>query len=140
MVFDTLPEDPKPDEFGKQNWAWYAGVAIGQAKKKGDFAVEFDFQWARAQAVPDYDFSGIGRGNTAGAGLYSENINGSAKDKEKKPKRTTAKNAVGPCNYRGWELDFLYLLTNNLSVDINFKMSWTLDKRLGGNRRYTGDS
>lgn len=130
LVLATSNTNSTPINFGKQNWGWYVGLAIGQAKKAGDFAVEVDYQWVQAQTVADYDFSGIGRGNSGGAGLYTTAIDGS------NGIITNAKDAVGPCNYKGWEVDFLYLFTNNISMDINFKMSNTLDKKLGGNRRF----
>ena len=115
--------------FGKQNWGWYAGVAIGQVRKQGDFAIEADYQWVQAQTVPEFDFSGIGRGNAAKAGLVTTNLDGSGN-------YTIVSNAVGPCNYQGFEIDLLYAFTNNLSVEENFKWSTTLDKSIGPNIKY----
>jgi len=115
--------------YGKQNWGWYAGVAIGQIKKQGDFAVEFDYQWVQAQVVPEFDFNGIGRGNATKTGLYTVNLDGSGDYQ-------IASNAVGCGNYQGFEVDLLYAFTNNLSVEENFKWSKTLDKQLGPNIHY----
>lgn len=115
--------------FGKQNWAWYAGVAIGQIKKQGDFALEIDYQWVQAQAVPEYDFNGIGRGNAAKVGLITTDLDGAGNYQ-------IAPNAVGVGNYQGFEIDLLYAFTNNLSVEENFKWSTTLDKQLGPNIYY----
>jgi hypothetical protein len=112
--------------FGKQNWGWYAGVVVGQLRKQGDWSIETDFQWVQAQTVPDYDFSGIGRGNVARQGLYTTNIDGSGH-------YTIAENAVGPCNYYGFEVDALYAFTNNLTIEEKFVWSHTLDKQLGPN-------
>jgi hypothetical protein len=129
LVLATSATDPATINFGKQNWGWYVGLVIGQAKKKGNFAIEIDYQWVQAQAIPDYDFSGIGRGNAAGIGLYTTNIDGSGTV-------TNAQTAVGPCNYRGFEIDFLYLFTNNLLVELNFKLSNTLNKGIGPDLKY----
>jgi hypothetical protein len=129
----TIPKTSPPwipkKNFGKQNWGWYAGVSIGQVKKRGDFAIDIDYQWVQAQAVPGYDCSGIGRGNAAGVGLYTTNVDGSGD-------YTTTANATGPCNYRGFEIDALYAFTNNLTVEENFKWSTTLNKEIGPNIKY----
>lgn len=112
-----------------QNWGWYAGITIGVAKKAGDWAVDANYQWVQAQAVPDYDVLGLGRGNTAKVGLYTNNINGSGGP-------TTRKTAGGNCNYKGFELEGLYALTNNLVVQQTFRYSTTLAKKIGGSHRY----
>lgn len=124
-----VPSDLPTKNFGKQNWGWYIGVAVGQVRKKGDWAVETNFQVAQAQVIPDYDFLGIGRGNAASEGLYTTNLNGSGS-------YTTIQNAVGPCNYYGFEIDALYAFTDNLSVEENFKWSHTLNTNIGPNLKY----
>ncbi len=129
---DPIPKTPPPGptkNFGKQNWAWYAGVSVGQIKKQGDFAIDMDYQWVQAQSVPEFDFSGIGRYNAAKAGLYTTNTDGSGD-------YTIVSNATGPCNYQGFEVDLLYAFTNNLTVEENFKWSTTLDKQIGPDIKY----
>ncbi len=113
----------------KQNWGWYVGVTIGVAKKAGDWAFDANYQWVQAQTVPDYDVLGLGRGNTAKVGLYTNNINGSGGP-------TTRQTAVGNCNYKGFELEGLYALTNNLVIQQTFRYSTTLAKKIGGSHRY----
>ncbi|HSX26597.1 MAG TPA: hypothetical protein VLE89_06290 [Chlamydiales bacterium] len=113
----------------RQNWGWYAGVSIGVAKKAGDWAIDANYQWVQAQTVPDYDVLGIGRGNVAKVGLYTNNIDGSGGE-------TTQATAVGNCNYKGFELEGLYALTNNLVVQQTFRYSTTLNKNIGPNIRY----
>lgn len=110
--------------FGKQNWGWYTGVSIGLLKKKYDWAVDGNFQWVQAQAVPSYDANGIGRGNSDDAGLYTAKNDGSLGP-------TTTKTATGKGNYYGFSLDGSYLFTDNLTINPNFQCSWTLDKNLG---------
>lgn len=115
----------------RQNWGWYAGMSIGLVKKQYDFAIDANYQWCQAQTVPDFDGSGIGRGNTAGVGLYTNNINGNPASGA-----TTAATAVGSGNFKGFEIEALYAFTDNLTVLQNFKYSTTLNKSIGPNLRY----
>jgi len=113
----------------KQNLAWYAGVSIGVVKKQGDWAIDANYQWVQAQAIPDFDVLGIGRGNTAKVGLYTQSSDGSGG-------ATTQQTAVGNCNYYGFEIEGLYAITDKLVVQQNFKYSNTLNKQIGPNETY----
>lgn len=110
--------------FGKQNWGWYTGVSLGLVKKRFDWAVDANFQWLQAQAVPSFDMNGIGRGNTGSAGLYTKNDAGSLGP-------TTKATAAGNGNYYGFEIDGLFAFTDNITCQQDVKMSWTLDEELG---------
>lgn len=112
------------EAFGKQNWAWYAGVSIGLVKKQYDWAIDANFQWVEAQSIPNFDVNGIGRGNAAGVGLYTVNADGSGG-------ANTKANATGNTNFYGFEVESLYAFTDNLTILQNFKWSWTLDKNIG---------
>lgn len=101
-------------------WAWYAGVALGMVRKQGDWAIEANYQWVQAQAIPDFDVSGIGHGNSAGVGLYTANIDGEGA-------ATTISTAVGSCNYKGFDVDVFYAFTDNLTIQSNYRMSHTLN-------------
>jgi hypothetical protein len=109
--------------------AWYAGLSVGKIIKKGDWAFDMNYQWVQAQAVPDYDSSGIKRGNTANVGMYTTNIDGTGKP-------TTSKNAVGNENFCGLQAEILYAITNSLTVLYNFKYANTLNKDIGPNLRF----
>ncbi len=115
--------------FRRLNGAWYAGVSIGQVKKRGDWAIDTNFQWVEAQAIPEFDASGIGRGNAAGVGFYTLNINGTGGP-------TSQATAVGRTNYKGYLLDVLYAFTNNLTLFQSFQISRTLNKTVGPNLKY----
>ena len=104
----------------KANWAGYLGFSLGEVRKQGDWSIDIDYQWVQAQAVPAYDFAGIGRGNAAGVGLYAVD------SKDAAP--TTKLTATGPCNYKGFEATFLYLFTNNLTLRQTYQMSTRLQK------------
>jgi hypothetical protein len=121
--------DVTGESFGKQNWGWYAGVSIGVVKKQFDWAVDANFQWLQLQAVPDFDANGIGRGNAAGDGVYTTHSDGSGGP-------TSRALATGNTNYYGFELEGLYAFTDNLTLQNNFKWSWTLDKDIGPNIIY----
>jgi hypothetical protein len=113
----------------KENLGAYIGVSIGTAKKRGDWALDANYQWVQQQAVPDFDSLGIGRGNTAKVGTYTNNISG-------KGGATTQATAVGNTNFKGFEIEGLYAITDNLVVQQNFKYSNTLDKNIGPNINY----
>jgi hypothetical protein len=86
----------------KSNKATYVGFAMGEARKKGDWALDSNFQWVQPQAIPDFDFGGIGAG-TAISTIYE----------------TTS--------YIGGLFEFLYLITDNLTISQQFKYSKSLD-------------
>jgi hypothetical protein len=109
----------------KMNWAGYVGVDFGQIKKQGDWAVMLTFQYVEPQAIPDFDVSGIKRGNAEGVGLYTVNI------KKNNGTPTTRLDAVGSCNYKGFVLDLLYAITDNLTLYQSLEMSENIKKTLG---------
>lgn len=115
----------------REKWAWYAGFSIGLVRKRNDFAIDINYQWCQAQAVPDFDSSGIGRGNAAGVGFYTNNIDGNPSSGA-----TTAATAVGDGNFKGFEVEALYAITDNFTVLQNFKYSNTLNKSIGPDLRY----
>ena len=110
--------------YKKKNIAWYVGASIGQVKKAGDFAIDFNYQWVQAQTIPGFDVNGIKRGNAGGVGLYTIDVNGEGV-------ATTRENAVGSCNYKGWKVECLYAITNNFTLLQQFQLSSSLDKTLG---------
>lgn len=115
----------------RQNWAWYTGITFGLVKKQYDWSVDVNYQWVQAQAVPDFDASGIGRGNAGSVGFYTLNADGNPNSGA-----TTSVNAVGGTNFKGFELNGLYAFTDNLTVQQIFKYSNTLNKSIGPNIRY----
>jgi hypothetical protein len=112
--------------FKKSNLGWYAGFSAGTIKKPYDWAIDFNYQWAEAQVAPTLDCSGIGRGNAANKGFFTAKRDGSGLV-------STSTNAFSPYNYHGFEFDFLYALSGNLTVQNHFAYSWTLDKSTGPN-------
>jgi len=114
-LINTAARKIEITDYKKDNWAWYVGFSLGEARKQGDWSIDINYQYVQPQAVPAYDFSGIGRGNGAGVGFYAID----SKDKEP----TTRKTAAGSCNYKGGEATLLYLFTNNLTLRQTFQTS-----------------
>lgn len=99
--------------------AAYLGFSLGEIRKTGDWSVDVNVQYVQPQAVPDFDFNGIGNGNAGKVGLYSTNMDGTGAP-------TTRANAAGKSNYIGWRGQFLYVAADALTVSQTFEMSWSL--------------
>lgn len=104
----------------RANLGWYAGIAIGEVVKEGDWALELQYQYVEALAVPGQDASGICNGNvldytlTLPNGLYIDNT-----------------------NYKGWKLEGLYALTDNITIDTILESSVPANKHIGGSHNYS---
>lgn len=114
----------------KLNWGWYLGASVGVVKKQGDWALDMNYQWIQAQTIPEFDCSGIGRGNALGEGFYTTRSDGSGNA------ITNSTDPVGGSNYKGFEIEGLYALTDNITVQQSYKMSWTLDQDVGPNLKF----
>jgi hypothetical protein len=114
----------------KANLGGYLGVSVGELRKAHDWAFDINYQVVEAQAVPEFDFNGIGIGNASKSGLYTTTLNGGGSPV------TSAAKAGGSTNYRGFAMTLDYLLTNNLNLQQQWSQSITLDKNIGPFRRY----
>ncbi len=113
----------------KQNWGGYLGLSIGELKKKGDWALDANYQVLEAQCVPDFDVQGIGLGNAANVGFYTVDTDG-------KGNANIRSNARGNVNYRGFQVTLDWLLTNQLDLQQSWQQSITLDNNIGPHRRF----
>lgn len=113
----------------KLNWGGYAGVSVGKVLKKGDWALDTNFQYVQLQALPDFDSNGIKRGNAAAVGTYTTNLDGTGV-------ATTNANAVGSENFMGPQAELLYAITNNLTMLMNFAFSTNASKHMGPRMHY----
>lgn len=103
--------------FKLANTAWYIGFLVGEVKKKGDWAFEISYDYVHAQAIPDTDVSGFDRGNVLGDSFYV--------------------NSRGKTNYKGWELELLYAVTDKFSVSGDFILfSHAINNDIGGPHEY----
>lgn len=101
----------------KRSKGWYAGYRLGQVTDAGDWGLDVQYQYVQANAVPDQDASGIGRGN------FDDTTN--------------TFNGRGNTNYKGWRFEFLYALTSNLVVDASVEASRAVDKHIGGPHHFS---
>jgi hypothetical protein len=113
----------------RANWGGYLGVSIGEIKKKGDWALDVNYQVLAAQCVPDFNVQGIGLGNSDDSGFYTTNVKGTGTP-------TIRRTAGGNVNYRGFQMTLDYLLTNQLNLQQSWQQSITLDDSIGPFRRY----
>ncbi len=109
------------------NLGGYLGFSIGELKKKGDWALDCNYQVLQAQCVPNFDVQGIGLGNVSGVGFYNLKNGTPIKDPNQ---------PQGNVNYRGFQLTFDYLILNQLDFQQSWQQSITLDKDIGPFRRY----
>lgn len=113
----------------KQNWGGYIGFSMGELKKKGDWALDINYQVLEAQCVPDFDVQGIGLGNAADTGFYTVNSDGTGA-------ATKRETAGGNVNYRGVQITLDWLLTSQLDFQQSWQQSVTLDRNIGPFRRF----
>lgn len=100
------------------NIGWYVGVLFGKVQKEGDWALEIQYQYVEAQAMPDDDCSGICRGN-----VLDESF--------------TTCSRRGNTNFKGFRIEGLYAITDNITVDSIIEWSKAANKRIGGPHTYS---
>lgn len=123
----------------KKNLAWYAGVYIGNVDKKGDWSVDIEYIGVQAQAVSEYDVGSIGRGNV----LDENNVDILNETFPHHHSSSIPSSGIvgyfprrGNTNFIGWRCEFLYAITDNLSIDIAYEASREEDRRIGGKHHY----
>jgi hypothetical protein len=101
----------------KANLGWYVGVLVGEVEKEGDWSVEAQYQYVEALCMPEMDEAGISRGN-----VLNESFTHTGR---------------GFTNYKGWKVEALYAITNELTLDAIVEASRQANRRLGGRHRYS---
>lgn len=102
----------------KENLAWYAGFILGQVCKEGDWALDINYQYVEAQAIPPQDVSGIG-------------------ERSNLLRETFTADGRGFTNYKGWRMEFLYALTDNLAIDATLEFLSQIHRTIGGKHTYS---
>ncbi len=128
----------------KQNLGWYAGVLIGEVEEAGDWSFEVIYEYVEAQAVIDSDVSGIGRGNIlkdSFGDVYTvmEKTDVVGKDGKITKQDVLVQTLVparGNANFKGWNFEFLYAITNNLSLDVTYEFTKAANNAVGGPHHY----
>ena len=108
----------------KYNLGAYFGISYGRILKRGDWAVDTNIQYVMPQAVPDYDSAGIKRGNADKIGLFTQKFDGTGP-------LTSSTSAVGSGNFKGFQFEILYAVSNNLTLLQNFEISNNQTKEVG---------
>ncbi len=130
----------------KKNLGWYAGTYIGAVDEQGDWSIDIEYIYIQAQAVPDFDVGSIGRGNILNENLYdvlNESLSSLVSDFDSSSSPSYSLSGLegyfpsrGNANFKGWRFEFLYALTDNLSIDFMFETSTEEDRRIGGPHKY----
>ncbi|MDP1880163.1 MAG: hypothetical protein Q8K60_04415 [Parachlamydiaceae bacterium] len=133
LVINHAAEKNKFTHGKKENLGWYAGVYIGNSDKEGDWSIDIEYAVVQAQAVPDPDVASIGRGNIFNEFIYDvvllDGLDSGSDYYEFIPRR-------GNGNFIGWKFEYLYLLTDNLSLDVIYQWSRAKNPRIGGHHNY----
>ena len=151
--------------YKRKNLGWYAGIYIGQVDKKGDWSFEVEYLYVPAQAVSDFDVGSIGRGNILNEHLtdilFYPDVKATGNEKLSGDPSSPALSSItesklggsvssygypgstsflprrGNANFKGWSLEFLYAITDNLSVDLVYEFSKAEDIKIGGRHDYS---
>jgi hypothetical protein len=103
------------------NKAWYLGFTLGKLCKACDWSIDMNYQYVQAQAIPEFDISGIGHGNAEGI-FFAESVHFAR----------TPFEARGFTNYQGLEVNALYALTDTLSLRAKASYSVPINRNIGG--------
>lgn len=129
--------------YKSKNLGWYAGIYFGNPHKEGDWALDLEYILVQAQAVADHDVGSIGRGN-----ILDENFNDILDESfpcysERPSPGSEPSSGIrgifprrGNANFVGYRIEFIYLITDNFSIDMIFETSNAEDSRIGGRHSY----
>ncbi len=106
----------------KENIGWYAGFQFGAVRKRRDFALKAEWQMVQAQAIPDFDISGIERGNAQGGTFFLT---------PGKPQFN------GNGNYQGAEVSLLLAISDYITIKPRVQRAVSADKNIGDSVSYT---
>jgi hypothetical protein len=106
----------------KQNLAGYTGFQFGRTAKKHDFAFQGQLQLCQAQAIPDWDMNGIGRGNKNKGALYKAN---------------NIREVNGNGNFMGYEMQLSYAVSDFVTSKFKIQRSVSLTDKIGLPASYT---
>lgn len=123
----------------KRAAAYYAAIQFGKLKKCGDIFFDVCFQSVGAQAIPNFDNSGIGRGNSTSWGDAA--VIADPTD----PRNFTPNSAVlvipadqvqGNANYNGVVIRFYYNITDELTFRAKAETSRQKTRAVGGSNNF----
>lgn len=126
----------------KQNRAYYIGAMFGKVEKANDWSLEVRFEHVEAQSIPHWDFAGITQGNLNDSDFYYQRgINTSGGGYPSLgyyayPVIDNPLAAHGNGNYKGWAVEGMYAITDNLSLGLSFEYSNAATARIGGKNKW----
>lgn len=107
FLINHAGSQPRVKRHSRDNLAWYAGMTVGKVAKEGDWAIDVQYQWVQPNAIAWDDESGIGVGDVLSDVCGEFPISG----------------------YRGWRIDFLYALTDDLTIQAILEAARSLQQR-----------
>ena len=116
FLHNTQAEKSHFSNHKKADNAWYLGFTMGEVKRKGDWALDVNYQWVQAQAIPEDDVSGIKRDNPQGVSFYNKKWGGFA-------------------NYQGYKINGFYAVTDNWTLNAFFEKVREESRHIGGKHR-----
>lgn len=99
-----------------KNTGWYVGFTVGEVVEEGDWSFQGLYAYVEPHVMPDNDVRKIGTGNALHESFTA--------------------NAVGNVNFKGFQLAFLYAVTDNLLVNSLFDYSRPIENSVGGSHEY----
>lgn len=107
---------------GNRNLGWWAGWSLGDLSEgdtggEGDWSLNFVYAVIQAQAIPDNDVNVIGTGNALHQSFTA--------------------NGRGNTNFRGWQANIVYGVTNNITLLALYECSVCDDKSINGSHEYS---
>ena len=100
----------------KKDDAYYIGFRMGEIRRAGDWSLDLQYQLVEAQAVPEFDVSGIKRDNPQNVSFYNHRWGGFA-------------------NYQGYKFNANYGMTDNWTLNVSFERARQESNRIGGKHR-----
>lgn len=119
-VSETKVDKETTSKKYRANLGWYAGIAIGEVRKENDWALELQYQYVEALAVPGQDAAGICNGNVFDYTLTQRD-----------------RRYIDNTNYKGWKLEGLYALTDNITIDSIIERTTSANEHIGGSHVYS---
>ena len=116
LEYEPIP-NPHQKKQNRERWGWYVGFLVGKVRKEGDWSLEVQYQYISAYVFPDDDCNGFGRGN-----VLDESITYQRRSH---------------VNYKGWKVEGLYALTDNLSIDTKLEVTRAANKTIGGPHHFS---
>lgn len=116
FLINTAASNYEILNYRKDNLAGYAGISMGEIRKKNDWSFDLNFQLVQPQAIPYVDFSGIGIDNPDNYGLYFIVPDGTGLE-------VISETAVSNSNFWGFKASFLYAIDDTITLSQGFSFS-----------------